>query len=184
MNSTSAVKKQIHFGSSKAGKTYRFNDTHDPSAPAQMWFQQSPEGLVLFVVFYTQACRWSRCLGCNLPSQMSQEHVPYQLLMEQIDHLFADPLVLVRRHQIEKMIVSNNGSVLDEDTFSSTALMYLIARVNQHLPRLQVLSMESRPEYVDMEELEFISRALAEGETPTQLEIAVGFEAFDDAYSQ
>jgi radical SAM enzyme (TIGR01210 family) len=31
-----------------------------------------------------------------------------------------------------------------------------------------------------MAELEFISRALAEGDTPTGLEIAIGFEAFDD----
>jgi radical SAM enzyme (TIGR01210 family) len=174
------ISKQIRSGSEKAGKTYGYNDTHNPSSPAQMWFQHSPEGLVLFVVFYTQACRWSRCIGCNLPSQVSQAHVPYQRLMEQIDHLFADVRVHNRCRDIEKIIISNNGSVLDEDTFSSTALMYLIARVNQFLPRLKVLSMESRPEYVDLEELEFLSRALAEGHTPTQLEIAVGFEAFDD----
>jgi radical SAM enzyme (TIGR01210 family) len=175
-----AITKQILFGSQKAGKTYTFDEKHDPTLPAQMWFQESDEGLILFIVFYTQACRWSRCLGCNLPSQVSQNHVPFKPLMAQIDNVLADPGVLSRRPSIRKVIVSNNGSVLDEDTFSSTALMYLIAQLNINFPNLSVLSMESRPEYVDLAELEFISRALGEGETPTQLEIAIGFEAFDN----
>ena len=48
--------------------------------------------------------------------------------------------------EIRKVIVSNNGSVLDQETFSSTALMYLLARLNQFLPRMEILSMETRPE--------------------------------------
>ena len=175
-----AINKQIIFGSQKAGKTYTFDEKHDKTLPAEMWFQESDEGLILFIVFYTQACRWSRCLGCNLPSKVSQDHVPYESLMAQIDHIFVDREVRSRAPLIRKVIVSNNGSVLDEDTFSSTALMYLIAKLNLNFPNLSVLSMESRPEYVDLAELEFISRALAEGDTPTQLEIAIGFEAFDN----
>ncbi|MEJ2156057.1 MAG: hypothetical protein P8X96_12025 [Desulfobacteraceae bacterium] len=180
MSTSETVKRQIQLGNKKAGKTYGFDSAHDPSKPAQMWFQESSEGLVLFVVFYTQACRWSRCLGCNLPSKVSQEHVSFKDLIQQVNNLFADPLVRKRCREIKKVIVSNNGSVLDEDTFSSTALMYLIAYLNLHMPNLSMLSMESRPEYVDSPELEFIARALAEGDTPTGLEIAIGFEAFDD----
>ncbi|MGD8834552.1 MAG: hypothetical protein PVJ19_06410 [Desulfobacteraceae bacterium] len=180
MSTGNTVKRQIEYGNKKAGKTYGFDQSHDPSKPAQLWFQSSDEGLILFVVFYTQACRWSRCLGCNLPSKVSQEHIDFRFLMKQVDHLFADTRVKSRFHDIRKVIISNNGSVLDEDTFSSTALMYLIAMLNMHVPNLSMLCMESRPEYVDLEELEFISRALAEGDTPTGLEIAIGFEAFDD----
>jgi radical SAM enzyme (TIGR01210 family) len=180
MSTPDTVQRQILYGNQKAGKTYHFNQNHDPSRIAQMWFQTSNEGLILFVVFYTQACRWSRCLGCNLPSQVSREHVDYKYLMQQVDNLFADPDVQKHRRDIRKVIISNNGSVLDEDTFSSTALMYLIAGLNLHLPNLAMLCMESRPEYVDVAELEFIARALAEGDTPTGLEIAIGFEAFDD----
>jgi radical SAM enzyme (TIGR01210 family) len=180
MSAVNTVVRQIKYGNEKAGKTYGFNQSHDPSQLAEMWFQESSEGLILFPVFYTQACRWSRCLGCNLPSKVSREHVNFKLLMQQVDNLFSDPRVQKHYHDIKKVIVSNNGSVLDEDTFSSTALMYLIAKLNLHMPNLSMLCMESRPEYVDMAELEFISRALAEGDTPTGLEIAVGFEAFDD----
>jgi radical SAM enzyme (TIGR01210 family) len=180
MSAADAVQRQIMYGNTKAGKTYGFNQSHDPSQLAQMWFQESSEGMILFLVFYTQACRWSRCLGCNLPSKVSREHVPFKALMQQVDNLFTDPRVQKHYHDIKKVIVSNNGSVLDEDTFSSTALMYLIAKLNLHVPNLSMLCLESRPEYVDTAELEFIARALAEGDTPTGLEIAIGFEAFDD----
>jgi len=171
---------EIIEGTQEAGKFYTFDEAHDEKLPAQMWFQESDEGLILFIVFYSQACRWSRCLGCNLPSKMSSKHVSYKALIAQIDHVFHDREVVRRRQDIRKVIVSNNGSILDEETFSSTALMYLMVQLNLNLPNLALLSIETRAEYVDMAELELISRALAEGDTPTQLEIAIGFEAFDD----
>ena len=166
--------------SKSSGKTYSFDDGHDPRRPAQMWFQESDEGTILFIVFYSLACRWSQCLGCNLPSKMSSRHVSYRDLMAQVDAVFADPEVMERRKTLRKVIVSNNGSVFDEATFSSTALMYLLAQLNVNLPNLSVLAIETRPEYVDLAELEFVARALSEGDTPTALEIAIGFEAFDD----
>ncbi len=174
------VTRQILKASSRARKSYTFDDDHDATVPVETWFQHSQEGEILFVVFYSQACRWSRCLSCNLPSKVSSKHVGYKALIAQIDHLFRDSRVMERRHSIRKVIVSNNGSILDEATFSSTALMYLLVQLNVNFPNLSVLSIETRPEYVDLAELEFMSRALEEGDTPTQLEIAIGFEAFDD----
>jgi radical SAM enzyme (TIGR01210 family) len=88
--------------------------------------------------------------------------------------------VIDRREAIHKVILSNNGSMLDEVTFSSTALIYLLAKLNLHLTNLNVVSIETRPEYVDLAELEFIARVLAEGDTMTHLEVAIGFEAFDE----
>jgi radical SAM enzyme (TIGR01210 family) len=174
------IENQILDATRWAQKDYKFNEAHDPNRPADLWFQESGEGQILFVVFYTQACRWSRCLGCNLPTKMSRKHVSYRALMAQIDWLFSQPEVIQRYHTLKKVIVSNNGSVLDEKTFSSTALMYLIAKLNLHLPNLSVLTLETRVEYVDPAELEFMARALQEGETPTNLELAIGFEAFDE----
>lgn len=173
--------RQIMQGTEKAKKEYTFHDDeHDPDRPAQWWFQESNEGLILFVVFYSQACRWARCLGCNLPSKMSVEHVPFDFLIRQTDYLFSLPEITEQADSINKLIVSNNGSVLDEVTFSSTALMYLMARINMHFPALKVLALESRPEYVDIPELEFLARSLQEGERSTALELCIGFEAFDE----
>lgn len=173
--------RQILQGTEKAEKKYTFHDDeHDPDKPAQWWFQESDEGSILFIVFYSQACRWARCLGCNLPSKMSVEHVPFDALIRQIDYLFNLPEIIERYDSIDKLIVSNNGSILDEATFSSTALMYLMARINMYFRTLKVLALESRPEYVDIAELEFLARSLQEGERSTALELCIGFEAFDE----
>lgn len=179
-NATDPIENQILAATRRAHKNYSFNEAHDPNRPADMWFQESNEGQILFVVFYTQACRWSRCLGCNLPARMSQKHVSYQAIMAQIDWLFSQPEVVQRYAALKKVIISNNGSVLDEKTFSSTALMYLIAKLNLHLSSLSVLTLETRVEYVDPAELEFMARALQEGQTAANLELAIGFEAFDE----
>jgi uncharacterized Fe-S cluster-containing MiaB family protein len=85
------VADQIARGTAETGKTYSFDHAHDPARPAQIWFQHSPEGEVLFVVFYSQACRWSRCLGCNLPSKSAVHHVGFRDLLAQVDHLFDLP---------------------------------------------------------------------------------------------
>lgn len=175
-----SVTRQILRGTRAAGKDHAFDDAHDPSRPADYWFQESDEGPILFVVFFSQACRWSRCLGCNLPARMSSRHVPFPALMAQVDYLFQQPDIVQRAPTLRKIIVSNNGSVLDEATFSSTALIYLMAKLNLHLPNLEVVTLETRLEYVDLPELEFLARALREGQTPTELELAIGFEVFDD----
>jgi radical SAM enzyme (TIGR01210 family) len=173
------IVQQIKKGSQEGGKTYDFDEEHDSTQPAQMWFQESSDGLTLFVVFYSQACRWSRCLGCNLPSKSSQYHVDYKDIIAQIDHVFNLPEVIGKKEQIKKLIISNNGSILDQETFSSTALLYLLARINLNFSNLSVLTLETRPEFVEIEELEFLSRSLAEGDTSTTLELGVGFEAYD-----
>jgi radical SAM enzyme (TIGR01210 family) len=163
-----------------AGKDYAFNDAHDDTRPLSYWFQESDEGLILFVVYYTLACRWSACLGCNLPSVSAQRPVSYASLVKQIDAVFSAPEVLDKRSRIAKLIVSNNGSVLDELTFPTTALLHLLVQINLHLPGLHTISMESRPEYVDVEELEVLLRAMTERSPPAEVEIAVGLEAFDE----
>ncbi|MDO8470092.1 MAG: hypothetical protein Q7S84_03730 [bacterium] len=161
-------------------KTYGFDDGHKQKEPAQVWFTHSIDGLVLFVVFYTQACRWGKCAGCNLPSLSSSHHIGYLDIMKQVDTLFSRTDVRKHRKDIRQVVLSNNGSVFDQEIFSTTALMYFMAVVNRELPNLAVLTIETQPDYVDMEELEILARAIHEGTTPTTLEVAIGFEAYDD----
>ena len=181
MKDTDAYAKTIRTRTALTDKTYGFQDGHNPQLPADYWFQEALEGPTLFVVFYSQSCRWAECLGCNLPSLMSQYHVDFAPIMKQVDYIFDFLLTPQQKLDLKKIIVSNNGSILDEETFSTTALMYFLAKMNIHCPNVAVLTMESRAEYVDWEELAVIARALKEGATPTTLELAIGFEAFDDA---
>ena len=109
--------EQIERAALAGGKQHGFADDHEPTTPAQWWFQESHDGLVLFAVFYTQACRWGQCRGCNLPMLMSRKHVPFAAIMDQVDHLFALPEIAAQHGAIKKLIISNNGSVLDQETF-------------------------------------------------------------------
>ncbi len=161
--------------------SYAFDEAHDRTRPIEVFFQQAPEGLVLFLVFYTMACRYSACLGCNLPATSSLHHVDFRALMAQIDHVFASAEVKERAAEVTKLIVSNQGSVLDEETFSSTALIYLVVQANLRLPRLRAFCLETRAEYIDEAELEFLARAIREAHAEdATVELAIGFEAFDD----
>ena len=45
------IVEQIEKGSAAGGKQYQFNDKHDENLPLVTWFQNSEEGLVLFIVF-------------------------------------------------------------------------------------------------------------------------------------
>ena len=164
----------------EANKKYGFMNNKNPRILSEYWFQDTIDGRAVFLVFYTQACRYSKCTGCNLPSRMSQHHIGYKDIMMQIRSAFDYVLDEEQKKTLKKIIVSNNGSILDEDTFSTTALIYLISIINSECPNIDVLTLETRPEYVDIEELEVLSRALAEGDTPTSLELAIGFEAYDE----
>lgn len=170
---------QIIKGTEEAGKTYSFDNQHNPQVPAQWWFQNPPEGPTLFIVFYTQACRWAKCMGCNLPSVMSQKPIGYRDIFKQIDFVFNHLLDDEKKQSLKKIIISNNGSILDESTFSTTALFHFVGMMNYHCPNIGTLTLETRPEYVEMEELSLLARAIGEGDTPTTLELAIGFEAFD-----
>lgn len=163
-----------------AQKTYSYSDEGDPQQISEFWYQDTIEGKLLFLVLFTQACNYSKCLGCNLPSKMSQNHIDFRDIMMQIDNFFQNDISDPQKKELKKVIVSNNGSVLDEDTFSTTALLYLIAKIKLECPNVEVVCLETRPEYVDLEELEVLSRALIEGDIPAALELAIGFEAFDD----
>src|SRR4030042_3511004 len=85
-------------------KTYSYNNNHNSQLPVDYWFQQPYEGLTLFVVFFTQACRWGRCLGCNLPSQMSQHPVSLANQVKQIDFIFEFGLSAQQKQELKKII--------------------------------------------------------------------------------
>ncbi|MFC1743260.1 hypothetical protein ACFL35_04645 [Candidatus Riflebacteria bacterium] len=174
------ITAQIEKNTLSADKNYGFDEEHNHLLPAEYWFQNAQAGLCFFIVFYTQACRWSQCLGCNLPSKLSKNEVSFKEIMKQSDFIFDFLLTDKQKMEIKKVIVSNNGSVLDEETFSTAALLYFVAKMNMHCPNVSVLTLETRTEYVDWHELEVLHRTLNEGYQKTDLEIALGFEAFDE----
>ena len=164
----------------KVGKTYAFNDAHDPTLPADSWFQETAEGPAFFLILYTQACLWTICTGCNLPSLGSREPVSAEDIERQVDYVFKSLLSPERATGLGKFILSNNGSVLDERTFPTEALAYFVREMAARCPNVKVLTLESRAEYIDASELELLDKILREALPGAVVELAVGFEAFDD----
>ncbi|RKZ80775.1 MAG: hypothetical protein DRR19_23080 [Candidatus Parabeggiatoa sp. nov. 1] len=156
------------------------NTPHNPAVPLDYWFQHSHEGFLLFVVFYTQKCRWSQCFGCSLHLSGSESHIDSQLIMQQVDHVFESILDSEQKLKLKKIIVSNNGSVLDEATFPKQALLYFISKMKYHCPNVSLLTLETRAEYAQVSEFESIERALKAGEQTIALELAVGVEVFNN----
>ena len=156
------------------------NIPHNPAVPLDYWFQHSHEGFLLFVVFYTQKCRWNKCFGCGLHFSGNKSHIDSQLIMQQVNHVFESLFDSKQKLKLKKIIVSNNGSVLDEATFPKQALLYFISKMKYHCPNVSLLTIETRVEYARVSELEFIERALKEGEQTINLELAVGVEVFNN----
>ena len=154
------------------------NISQDPTVPLDYWFQHSHEGFLLFVVFYTQKCRWSKCFGCSLHLSSSEDYIDSQLIMQQIDYIFES--ILDNAQKLKKIIVSNNGSVLDEVTFPKQALLYFITKMQYHCPNVSVLTIETRAEYALVSDFESIEQALQEGKQPVTIELAIGVEVFDN----
>ena len=158
-------------------ETNTLTGIQNPDRPVDVWMQESNEGKILFVVFYTKACQWRRCVGCNFHDNASVSHITYDHIINQIDYVFDQ---VTDQVDINKVILSNGGSMLDEDTFSTTALIYLVAKLNLNHKHIKIISLESRVEYIDEAELTILKRALMEGNSETELEIGIGFEAYDE----
>ena len=99
--SNEKICEHILKGSEVDEEICEFNDVHNPNVPAQWWFQESEEGLVLFIVFFTLACRWNRCTVCNLSSKSSMCYVDYRSLINQVDWIFSHPKIILKKKEIK-----------------------------------------------------------------------------------
>lgn len=110
----------------------------------------------------------------------SQAYVGTKKLTRQADYVLRKQLSPQQRQDIKNIIVSNNGSVLDESTFSQEALIYLIDQIKNYCPNVSVLTLETRPDFVRFKALNRVVSLLCTGPVKTSLEFAVGLEIFDE----
>jgi len=110
----------------------------------------------------------------------SQRPIDQQAIIAQIEHVLSDDEISTRAPQIRKVILSNNGSILDETTFPPRALDYLLSSLNVRLPNLRVVTIETRAEYVDSDRLKSLSCTMEGRDTPVGFELATALEAFGD----
>ena len=128
--------------------------------------------LDLLVIFNTLRCHYN-CSFCNLPTKSSSIPVPYDLLIAQFESaLMRHANVL---HVLERMTISNEGSVLDTQTFGEAALTTILQAADR-MPALTRIVLETRPEFISQAYIKLLRSC----NTNAWLDFLVGFETLDD----
>jgi hypothetical protein len=146
-----------------------------PTEPLFHWFVDCALGKELVFALYTLPCRYARCAFCALPGMsLGGEAITPQDIERQVDHVIAH-YPRPQLEQVAKVSVYTAASALDQVCLPTRSLMYLLLRVCD-LPGLRLVSLETRPEYVEDWELRAVRAVLGEG---VQLEVGIGYETHD-----
>ena len=122
----------------------------------------------LLILFRTQRCRY-QCHFCQLSVRSPRTWISGDDILAQLVHV-----VYEMKHSLsilDRITLSNEGSILDDETFSRQALL-TIARCIQELRRVRTIVLETRLEFVDPV---FIHQ-LQELSSRSTINILTGFE--------
>lgn len=149
--------------------------TKDKTKPLFHWFVDCRYGKELVLALYTRPCRYGRCAFCALPS-MSEggEQVSAIDIEQQIDYILSH-YSKEQIAQIGKVSIYTASSSLDQECLPTRSLMYLILKIS-YFSKLQMVSLETRPEYVEEWELKTIKNVLG---NHIMLEVGIGYETHD-----
>jgi len=125
----------------------------------------------LLIIFNTKRCRHN-CYFCSLPSISSPLSVPENDILAQFEYVL-DEL----KHSLsvlDRITISNNGSVLDKETMPSEALIR-IAKCIKEIRRIRTIVLESRLEFVDC----LVIRNMKQADPRSAVNVLTGFETLD-----
>jgi archaeosine synthase beta-subunit len=149
---------------------------HDPQLPLYIGKRKFLGMNDLVVSFYTTKCQF-QCTYCALPTRSATGEVTAGQINAQIDHVFDTKAVELGGFR--QFSFGNEGSALDPKRFHRESLDHLLHRA-QRMDQLEVLSIETRPEYVHHDNLEHIAKVTH----APKLDVTVGFETQDDHIRQ
>ena len=146
--------------------------TKDKTKPLFHWYVDSAYGKELVLALYTRPCRYGRCAFCSLPD-MSEggDSVSAADIEKQIDYILTQ-YSEKQLNNIAKVSVYTASSSLDQECLPTRSLMYLALKVS-FLPKLELISLETRPEYVEDWELKALHNVLGR---KVQIEVGIGYE--------
>ena len=149
--------------------------------PMEFWFYNAMRGKGLFLILYTPKCRYAKCSGCNLPSLSSSEPVTSpREIYQQADYVLEKSISVAEKASVKEVILSNNGNLFDIKTMPTLSLLYVVNALIESLPKLEKIIIESRIEYLNEHQLKTIQEILSGHDRDVKIEIALGFEIFDD----
>lgn len=147
----------------------------DKTKPLFHWYVDCTFGKELVFALYTRPCRYGRCAFCSLPT-MSEggDAVSAADIETQIDYILSH-YTQEQIDQIGKVSIYTASSVLDQECLPTRSLVYLALKASS-FPNLQVLSLETRPEYVEDWELKALKHLFS---NKVKIEVGIGYETHD-----
>jgi len=145
--------------------------SQDPNRPHFFLHRRFLLDQDLLIIFNTKRCRY-QCKFCDLPQKSSITPISPESILNQFEYVITE-----LKHSLgvlNRLTISNEGSVLDTDTFSRDALLTIV-RCTTELKAMRTLVVETRLEFVDISYLNDISSA----NTKARIDILTGFETLD-----
>jgi radical SAM enzyme (TIGR01210 family) len=144
----------------------------DKTKPLFHWYVDCLLGKELIFALYTRPCRYGKCTFCGLPA-MSEggERVGYKDIEKQIDFILS-VYKAEQLNQVRKVSIYTASSSLDQECLPTRSLMYLALKISE-FPNLKLVSLETRPEYVEDWELKALKNMF---ENHVDIEIGIGYE--------
>lgn len=125
----------------------------------------------LAVILNTKRCRY-QCNFCQLPAKSSKTWIAGEDILAQFEYIVTE--VKHALSIVDRVSLSNEGSVLDTDTLPTETLL-MIARCINELRRCRTLLLETRLEFVDPS----VIRQIKEIAPRVKIQILTGFETQD-----
>ena len=125
----------------------------------------------LLTIFNTKRCRYN-CHFCSLPSTSSPSWISEDDIVTQFEYVLSE-----LQHSLsvlDRVTISNNGSVLDNETMPTRALIRM-SRCIRELRRVRTLVLETRLEFVDCK----VIGRIKEANSRARITILTGFETLD-----
>lgn len=126
----------------------------------------------LLLILNTKRCAY-QCHFCQLPAKSSRTWIPIEEIVEQVRYVFFE-----LKHSLsvlDRVTLSNDGSVLDAKTFPEDALLTIAECINK-LRRVRTLVLETRLEFVNQGTL----MKIQERAPRVKINILTGFETQDE----
>lgn len=125
----------------------------------------------LLTIFNTKRCRY-QCHFCQLPAKSTRVFVPTEDILAQFEYVIDEVKHAVST--LDRVTLSNEGSVLDEATFPADALLTIASCVNE-FRRVRRLVLETRLEFA--KEVSILAIKNVAGRAT--VDILTGFETLD-----
>lgn len=125
----------------------------------------------LLVILNTKRCRY-QCAFCQLPAKSSRVWIPGEDVVAQVRYVFEE--IKHALSIVDRITLSNEGSVLDAKTLDPEALVQILEAVNE-MRRVRTVVLETRLEFVEVNRL----AALDEGLQRARINVLTGFETLD-----